>query len=717
MRSLLFVCATLLGCSGAPTATPEGPMSPKTMQPPVAKQVPKTLEIHGHQRQDPYFWMRDDDRNDPEILAHLRAETAYAKAVMADTEALQKTLFEELKGRIKKDDSSVPVLHRGYWSYTRFETKKEYPIYCRRRGEMTADEEVLLDVNALAEGKDYYRVAQVAISENQDLLAFTEDPVSRRQYTVKIKNLKTGEIYPDAVPNTSGDIAWAADNKTIFYVKKHPTTLRPYQVYRHALGTPTTDDVLVHEEKDETFYVSIHRSKSRKYVMIDLDSTLISERLYLDAATPEGTFKPVLPREPNHEYQVWHKGDAFYIRTNWQATNFRLMKAPVATSSDRETWTEVIPHRDDVWIGGVALFDTHFVVEQRKNGLKGLRITQWSDNQSYDMTFDEAVYVAELDHDNPEFSAKSVRFRYSSLITPETIVEYNFADRSRKILKQDEVLGGFDSKNYVTERQMITARDGVKVPVSLVYRRGTPKDGTAPMYQYAYGSYGYSMDPSFRSSWISLLDRGFVVSIAHVRGGQEMGRSWYDNGKMFNKMNTFTDFIDVTEGLIKLGYSAPDRIIAGGGSAGGMLMGGVANMRPELYAAIYAAVPFVDVVTTMLDETIPLTTGEFDEWGNPKNKDSYYYMLSYSPYDNVKAQAYPNMIVITGLHDSQVQYWEPAKWVARLREKKTDKNLLIFDVDMDVGHGGASGRFKRFKKTALVYAFFLKVLEPVLKKK
>ncbi|MCB9545144.1 MAG: S9 family peptidase [Myxococcales bacterium] len=685
--------------------------------PPVAREIPRALEIHGHVRQDPWYWLRDDERKDPAVLDWLKAENSYTHAVMKPTEALQARLFEELKGRLKKDDASVPVQRRGFWYYSRFADGKEYPIYCRRAGTMEAPEQIILDVNALAEGQPFFQVGDLEISENEQLLAWSEDTVGRRQYTLKVKDLRTGEVFADGVAGTAGALAWAADDKTIFYVKNEETTLRPYQVWRHTLGTPAASDALVFHEQDEAFYVGIDRGRSRRFVEIETWSTLVSEVLVLEATDPQGTFRPVVPRSPEHEYAVWHHGDAFYIRTNWQARNFRLMKAPVATSADRSTWTEILPHREDVFLGSVLPFDDFLAVEERRDALQTLRVIRWADGDSKAVPVDEDVFVAALaPGQNPEPGSTKLRYLYGSLRTPDSVFEYDMVSGARTLLKRDEVLGGFDPASYVVERVWAPARDGARVPVSVVRRTTTPVNGSAPLYQYGYGSYGYSIDPDFNAGWLSLLDRGFVVAIAHIRGGQELGRAWYDNGKMFNKMNTFHDFIDVTEHLVKQGYGARDQVFAGGGSAGGLLIGAVMNLRPDLYRGLHAAVPFVDVVTTMLDESIPLTTGEYDEWGNPNEKASYDYMLSYSPYDNLKAVDYPNLIVTTGLHDSQVQYFEPAKWVAKQRKLRTDHNLLVLDTDMDSGHGGASGRFKRYEKTALVYAFFLQILDPTLQR-
>jgi len=690
----------------------DGALLPAGATPPTAKKVPKNLEKHGDVRVDNYYWLRDDTRKDPEILAYLEAENAYVKKALAPVKALEKTLFEELKGRIKKDDSSVPTKVDSYWYYSRFEAGKEYRIHCRRKGDMKAAEQVILDQNVRAKGKEYYAVARTRVSHDENLLAFTEDTVSRRLYTLRVKDLSTGKVLADEVKDTSGAFEWGNDNKTLFYVKKEKGTLRPYQVWRHVLGTPSDQDVMVHHEKDDTFYVSIGKTKSKKYVLITMDSTLTSEVLALDADAPMGVFKPVVPRERGHEYSVWHdpgRGDRFLIRSNWKAKNFRLMAAPTGSSADRSTWKELIAHRDSVLFNGVSVFEKFLVVSERKDAMRQLRIMPWEaseDAKEHYVAFDAELYMATIGW-NPDFKSTSLRFDYESPVTPPSVFEYDMVSRERKLLKQDQVLGGFKSDNYATERAWAPARDGQKIPVSIVYRKGFKKDGSHALYQYAYGSYGYSLDPWFSSTYLSLMDRGFAVAIVHVRGGQEMGRRWYEDGRQLTKQNTFNDFIDATKFLIADKYSSADRIIAGGGSAGGMLMGGIANMAPELYRGVLAQVPFVDVVTTMLDESIPLTTGEYDEWGNPNDKKFYDYMKSYSPYDNVKAQKYPHMLVITGLHDSQVQYWEPAKWVAKLRAHKTDDNLLLFDTDMAAGHGGASGRFKRLEKYALSWAWML----------
>ncbi|MEE2788951.1 MAG: S9 family peptidase [Myxococcota bacterium] len=674
---------------------------------PVAKRIPTSLSTHEHIRLDPYHWLRDDERQDAGVIEYLEAENAYGRAVLANTNELQDALYTELVGRLVKDDSSVPVRRRNYYYYARYEKDREYPIYCRRLGDMNADEEIILDVNQLAEGHAYYAVGAIAVSENEQLIAFTEDTVSRRLYTVRFKDLRTGAYWTDRVENTSGSVVWAADDQTVFYVEKDETTLRPYKVKRHSLGSAQTDDVVMHNEADETFYVGIERSKSRRYIMVTMNSTLVSETLVLDANTPTASFRSVLSRAPNTEYDVYHHGDAFYLRLNQDAPNFKLVAVPEDTPADKSRWREVIPHRDDVFLADIEVFEDFLVVNERKNACLGLAVMPWSNPEAaYDIEFDDAIQVVHLDA-NPEFETTSLRCVYSSPTTPNTVYEIDLVDQTRKILKQDKVLGGFDGTQYATHRLWAAARDGASIPISLVTPKDYRPDGRGALYLYAYGSYGYSMDPWFSTSWLSLLDRGVAVAIAHVRGGQELGRHWYDQGRTVHKMNTFLDYIDVATHLVAEGWASPQRLAAAGGSAGGLLIGAVANLRPDLFTVMHAAVPFVDVVSTMLDDSIPLTTGEYDEWGNPNEREAYFRILEYSPYDQVKAQAYPHLMVTTGLHDSQVQYWEPAKWVARLRHLKTDEHDLIFDIDMETGHGGASGRFKRYRKTAMVYAFIL----------
>ena len=676
-------------------------------KPPIAKRVPHAMTHHGHTRQDPYYWLRDDSRKDPEILQYLKDENAYVDVVLKSTEKLQEELFEEIKGRIKKDDASVPYLLDGYWYYTRFEQGKEYPIHCRKAGSLEGVEEIVLDVNQEAAGHSYYRALGLKVSENNQLLAFGEDTLSRRIYTLRFKDLKTGKVSDEKVEGTAGSYAWASDNKTIFYVKRDEKTLRAYQLWRHTLGTDASSDTLVFEEKDDTFHIGIRRTKSRKYLILRSDSTLVTEERVLSADNPNGTFEPFLPREANHEYAVDHAGDRFYIRTNWQAENFRLMSSTLENSGDKSSWESVIPPKDDVYLESFEVFKDFLVTNQREDGLLGLTIIPWAQpDAAHNIDFGEVAYSAELGV-NPSYDTTTLRYTYESLVTPDSVFDYDMVSREKTLKKQDEVLGGYDPANYKTERLWVAARDGVKVPVSLVYRRDLDRSQPHPLYQYGYGSYGYSIDPYFAAARLSLLERGFIVAIAHIRGGQEMGRQWYENGKLLKKMNTFTDFIDVSKALIDQGYTASDKLVAVGGSAGGLLVGAVANMAPQTYRVVVAHVPFVDVVTTMLDESIPLTTFEYDEWGNPNDKTYYDYMLSYSPYDQVGKQDYPHLLVMTGLHDSQVQYWEPAKWVARLRHRKTDNNLLLFHTNMEAGHGGASGRFRRYKETALEYAFLL----------
>lgn len=677
--------------------------------PPKAAIKPKELTTNGHTRVDNYYYL--NERENPEVIKYLNAENTYLDQVLAPVKTLQDKLFTELKGRIKEQDESVPYKDSNYFYYTRYITGGEYPIYCRRNGSMQGTEEIMFDGNALAKGHNYYQLGGYEISDNEELAIFSEDTVSRRLYTLRVKNLKTGKLYAEAIPNTEGgSVAWAADNKTLFYVKKDPQTLLGYQVYRHVLGTDAKTDVLVYEEKDNQFYMGLHRSKSKKYVEIVSDQNgVATEYQLLDASKPTAAFTTFLPRQKGHEYDIVHYQTKFYVRTNWKAENFRLMEVPEGKTADKTAWKEVIPHRPDVYLGNMDVFVNHLVLGERKAGLTNIRVINQKTKADEYLNFGEPAYVAGIGY-NPNFNTNVLRFGYSSLTTPSSTFDYNMDTKAKTLLKQQEVLGGFDKNNYESERIYVKSRDGVQVPVSLVYRKGTKKDGSAPLLQYAYGSYGYSTDPGFSSTRLSLLDRGFIFAIAHIRGGQEMGRRWYEDGKMLKKKNTFNDFVDVSEQLIKSKYTATDKLFAMGGSAGGLLMGAVINQAPQLYRGVVAAVPFVDVVTTMLDESIPLTTGEFEEWGNPKNKPYYDYMLSYSPYDNVTKQAYPNLLVTTGLHDSQVQYWEPAKWVAKLRTMKTDTNQLLLHTNMEAGHGGASGRFQALKEIALEYAFMLNLV-------
>ncbi|MCS7019621.1 MAG: S9 family peptidase [Cytophagales bacterium] len=692
----------LASCSSKPSADMENQNLP---QPPVAKVIPKTLIAHGHTRIDNYYWL--NNREDTAVINYLKAENAYLDAVMQPTAALQEKLFHEMKSRIKEQDESVPYFLRGYHYITRYEQGGEYPIYTRKKGSLQAPEEIMLNVNEMAKGYAYYQVGGLTVSDDNRLLAYAVDTVSRRIYTLYFKDLQTGQTLPDVIANTTGNVAWAADSKTVFYTRQDLQTLRAFQIWKHVIGTHPQDDQLVYEEKDETFNVGVYRSKSNKYLFIASSSTLTTEVRFLDASQPNKPFTVFLPRERGHEYGIDHAGDKFYIRTNWQAENFRIMEADEKTCNNKQAWKEIIPHRADVFVESFDVFKNHMVVEERKEGLIRLRIRPWSNpSAEHYIDFGEPAYTAGLSS-NPEFDTQILRYTYTSLTTPNSVYDYDMVNKTKKLLKQQEVLGGFNREDYQTERLYATARDGVKVPISLVYKKGFQKNGKAPLLLYAYGSYGFSTDVYFSSNRLSLLNRGFAFAIAHVRGGQEMGRQWYENGKLLKKKNTFYDFIDCAKYLIAAQYTSPEHLYANGGSAGGLLMGAVANMAPELFKGIIADVPFVDVVTTMLDESIPLTTGEYDEWGNPNDKTYYDYMLSYSPYDNVERKAYPNMLVLTGLHDSQVQYWEPAKWVAKLRAMKTDNNLLLLRTNMEAGHSGASGRFAPLKEVALEYAFLL----------
>jgi oligopeptidase B len=689
---LLLPAFAILGCKAKPTA-----------EPPVAKILPAELEMHGDVRTDNYYWLKE--REDPEVINYLEAENAYTKELMAHTEKLQETLFEEIKGRIKQDDSTVPYKRDDYYYYTRYEDGKQYPIHCRKKGSTEEAEEIMLDVNVMAEGHDYFSVGRRAVSSGQDILAYGVDTVGRRFYTIKFKNLDTGEMLPDEVPDVTGNVAWANDNKTLFYSKQDPTTLRSHRIYRHVLGSDPAEDELIYEEGDETFSCYVFKTKSKNYIMIAAFQTLSSEFRYLDANDPNGSFRVFEPRKREHEYSVDHYGDNFYIRTNDQAKNFRLMKTPVGRTG-MDHWEDVIPHRDDVLLEGFELFRDQLVLVERSEGLLQLRIRPWSGSEEHYLDFGEPAYLA-YPGANFDFDTPMLRYVYTSMTTPRSEFDYNMVTREKVLLKEQEVLGGFDKNNYATERLWATAGDGVKVPVSLVYRPDAKREGGNPLLLYGYGSYGHSMDATFNSSGVSLLDRGFVYAIAHIRGGEELGRQWYEDGKLLNKMNTFTDFIACAEHLAAEGYADPEQMYAMGGSAGGLLVGAVMNLRPDLFRGVVAAVPFVDVVTTMLDDSIPLTTSEYDEWGNPNEKDYYEYMLSYSPYDQVEAKDYPNLLVTTSLQDSQVQYWEPAKWVAKLRALKTDQNRMLLKTEMQAGHGGVSGRYKRYEDTAFRYAFVL----------
>ncbi len=703
----LAVSVSLIGCAMEDAQVPELP------DPPMAAKQPKDLEIHGDVRVDDYYWL--NERENPEVIAYLEAENAYLETVMAPTATLQQELYDEIVGRIKQDDASVPYEKGGYYYYWRYPEGGEYQIWARTKGAVEADEQILFDGNVMAEGEGFFSLRGVDVSPGHDLAAYAVDTVGRRKYTRRFRNLETGEDYPESIADVTPNGAWANDNKSYFYTRQDLETLRWDQIYRHTVGTDPSTDVLVYEEADEEFNTFVFKTKSDGFLVIGSTQTLSSEYRVLEADNPTGKFRVVHPREADHEYSVDHLGDHLYIRTNWKAPNFRLMRAPLG-STDKSAWEEVLAHREDTYLGGYELFDDYLVATERRDALLHVRVQplrgkgkQVDPGEAHYLDFGEAAYDAYF-NDNVRTDTKVLRYSYTSLTTPDSVFDYDMATREKTLLKEEEVLGGFDKTNYVTERVEAPATDGALIPVSLVYRKGLEKDGKSPLLLYAYGSYGATIDPSFRSYRLSLLDRGFVYAIAHIRGGQVRGRQWYEDGKLFKKKNTFTDFIDSGRYLVEQGYTGSDRLFAEGGSAGGLLMGAVTNMAPDLWKGVASHVPFVDVVTTMLDDSIPLTTGEYDEWGNPNEKEYYDYMLSYSPYDQLKAGAYPNILVTTGLADSQVQYWEPAKYVAKLRTLKDDDTLLLLKTNMEAGHGGASGRFRRHQDTALTYAFFLQLV-------
>jgi oligopeptidase B len=671
--------------------------------PPVAEKVAKELHEFGGTRVDNYYWL--NERENPKVVEYLKAENEYLNKMMKPTKGLQEKLYRELVGRIKQTDMSVPYRDNGYYYYSRYEEGKEYPVYCRKKDNLDSPEEVLINASEMAEGQPFFSVMGLEVSPDNTLLAYAVDMVSRRLYNQHFKNLKNGQVLTDEIPDTLGMVAWANDSMSVFYTLKDTTTLRPYKIMKHRIGTPVSEDQEVFLEEDETFYAMAFKSKSKDFIFIASESTLSTEFRFLDADDPEGTFQIVQPRQRDLEYQVEHFHDKLYIRTNDQAKNFRLMETPLSQPT-KENWVEVIPHRADVLLEGFEIFNDYLVVEERKAGLTQIRIVRWDDHSEHILDFGEATYMVSIGV-NPEFDTDWLRYNYSSLTTPNSTYDYNMNSREKKLMKQQEVLGGFLSDNYQSERLSATASDGQTVPISVVYRKGMQKNGDNPLLEYGYGSYGASMDPYFDASVLSLLDRGFIYAITHIRGGSEMGRAWYEDGKLLNKKNTFTDFIACAEYLIAEQYTRPEKLFAQGGSAGGLLMGAVVNMRPDLFKGVIAEVPYVDVITTMLDPSIPLTASEYDEWGNPNIKEYYDYMLSYSPYDHVESKDYPAMLVTTGLHDSQVQYWEPAKWVAKLRALKTDRNRLLLYTNMDAGHGGASGRFQYYRETALEYAFLL----------
>ncbi|HQV53680.1 MAG: S9 family peptidase [Flavobacteriales bacterium] len=712
--TILLVC-TLALLSSCSTSESNTATTDTAQAGPVAKKIAHEMQEHGKVRTDDYFWMRltdeqkeatTPDAQTQDVLDYLNAENAYQKEVLAHTDTLQKELFDEIVSRIKQDDSSVPYKLNGYLYYDRFETGQDYPLYCRKQGSEKGKEEIMLNVPELARGHAYYQVGGQDVSTNTQLLGYAVDTVSRRQYTVFFKDLKSGAELPDQLTGVDGGVTWANDNTTVFYTVQDTVTLRSYRIYKHTLGTPQSADGLVYEEADETFGTYVYKTKSEKYIVIASRETLTSEYRVLEANNPNGEFRIIQPRVVGLEYNIDHFGDHFFIRTNMDATNFKLMRTPV-NATTKENWTDVIPHRSDVLLSDVELFKDYLVLSERKNGLLQIRMKRWDNTSDTYMEFNDPTYAAYVSF-NPEINTNELRYYYTSMTTPGTTYAYDMKTAKRTLLKQQEVLGGkFDPANYASERLFATATDGTKVPISIVYRKGMERNGKNPLLLYGYGSYGASMDASFSSTRLSLLDRGFVYAIAHIRGGQEMGRHWYEDGKLLTKKNTFTDFIDCGKFLVKEGITSPEHLYCHGGSAGGLLVGAVVNMAPDLFHGGVAEVPFVDVVSTMWDESIPLTTGEFNEWGNPQDAKYYDYIRSYSPYDNVVAQNYPNMLVTTGYWDSQVQYWEPAKWVAKLRATKTGDQKLIMYCNMDVGHGGASGRFESYKKVALVYAFLL----------
>nr|WP_301400095.1 S9 family peptidase [Polaribacter huanghezhanensis] len=691
-------------------------MKNKGITPPIAEKIPVEIETHGDIRIDNYFWMRLSDQQKnakvkdeqtTKTLDYLNAENDYYDQITSHTNNFKTSLFEEMKSRIKEDDESVPYKKNGYFYITKYEKGQQYPIYTRKKASLDAKEELLFDVNELAKGHDYFQLGGLNISQNNELAAFSVDTISRRQYVLHIKNLKTGKVYNDVITNTNGGSVWANDNKTLFYTKKDPVSLRSYKVFKHVLGTNESDDVEVYHESDETFGIGVAKTKSNDFIVIASYSTLSTEYRVLDANNPNGSFKIIQPRERNLEYSVSHYGDHFYLLTNKDgAKNFKLMKTPVDKTS-KENWVDVIKHREDTLLEDVSIFKNYLVLEERTNGLNKIRIKRWDNTKDYYLPFDEETYTADV-YSNPDFDTNTIRYSYNSMTTPSSVIDFNMDDQSKEIKKEQEVLGGkFDKNKYTSKRVWVAARDGKKIAISLVYRKDIEINENTPVLQYAYGSYGYTIPDGFSTTRLSLLDRGFVYVLAHIRGSEYLGRNWYEDGKLLKKKNTFNDFVDCSKFLIENNYTSANHLYAMGGSAGGLLMGAIANMNPELYNGIIAQVPFVDVISTMLDESIPLTTGEFDEWGNPKNKEYYDYIKSYSPYDQVKAKAYPNMLITTGYWDSQVQYWEPAKWVAKLREYKTDDNILLLHTNMDAGHGGASGRFDALKEVAKEYAFML----------
>jgi oligopeptidase B len=707
----LFFAACTQTPSGKETSNTSNQLAPSVFKPesftaPHPAQKPKELvSASGDKRTDEYYWL--NERNNPAVKAYLEAENQYADSVLAPVADLREQLFAEMKARIKEDDSSVPYMKNGYWYYTRFETGREYPIMCRKKGSMEATEEIMVDVNELAKGHEFCQVGAMSVSPDNKTLAYAVDYSGRYLFEVFFKDLTTGKNLPDRF-KIAGSISWANDNKTVIYDTKDAVTLRNDKIWRHVLGTDNKKDVLMYNEKDETQYAYLSKSKSDQYFFINIAYTQTVEVRYLDANNPTGEFKVIKPRENEFFYETEHWGDKFLLRTNKDAKNFRLMEAPIS-APDVANWKDILPARPDVYLEGIEVFKDYLVALERKGGLKQLRVIRWSDRAEHYLETGEPTYTTNFDA-NPEFDTKTLRYGFSSMKTPYSVIDYDMDARTKKVLKVQPVLGGYNPDNYETEFVWVKARDGVQVPMSLVYKKGLAKNGNAPCFLYGYGSYGSSYDPGFSRDMVSLTERGFVYAIAHIRGGMEMGYGWYEDGKMLKKMNTFNDFIDCAEHLVNNKYTRADRLFASGRSAGGLLMGAVTNMRPDLFKGIITGVPFVDVLTTMSDSSIPLTTGEYTEWGNPAIKEQYDYMKLYSPYDNLQKKDYPNMLVITSFNDSQVQYFEPAKYVARLRDLKTDKNTLLFKTNLSGSHGGASGRFERLKERAMEYAWMMGLL-------
>jgi oligopeptidase B len=705
---IAIAAITISSCNNETDMKRTAYLWPDSIAAPVCEKKPKELIAHGDTRIDNYFWLNDYFKKGPDstkVVDYLTAENKYYDTMMSGTKLLQEKLYTEMKARIKEKDESVPVFKNGYYYYNRVEEGKDYYVYCRKKGTLDAKEEVLLDVNKMAEGHNYFSATGFDVSMDNKLMAYGIDTVSRRQYDIYVKNLETGEVYKDIISNTEGGPVWANDNQTFFYTAKNKVTLLSEKIKKHKMGTDAATDKTVYEEKDPSNYIGVGKTKSDKFILIASSGTLSSEYKYIHANKPDEAFKVFQPRMKEVLYDLDHANDKFYIRTNLNAKNFKVVTC-AENKTDSSNWQEMIAHNDSILIQGIDVFKNFVAVSERKNGLTQVHIINTQNNASHYLAFDEPAYTANLGY-TPDYNSEVVRFNYTSLTTPLSVYDYNMGTKEKKLMKQQEVVGGYTVGDYITERLFATAKDGTKIPISIVYKKGFKKDGTAPLHLYGYGSYGASMDASFSSGRLSLLNRGFAFAIAHVRGGQEMGRYWYEDGKMMKKKNTFTDFIDCAEFLLANKYTTKEHLYTSGGSAGGLLMGAIVNMRPDLWHGVIAAVPFVDVINTMSDASIPLTTNEYDEWGNPANKESYMYMKTYSPYDNVEKKAYPNMLVTTGLHDSQVQYFEPAKWVAKLREMKTNNNKLLLYTNMEAGHGGASGRFKALKDRAREFAFFL----------